>query len=198
MVAIMLGLTSGLALASCTKPCTESRGPDATADFSSLRLTGKLRCNASSNCEMTFTAAEGVLVVQDAGIVNQLTYDIVYGPTRTQTQNVTSAINFGGNGACLTSESYRRETWTVPTVTMTLRSGTRNGQPLPIDETTQVGRKPSAFFPRLEVKTQYVDRKKNDEYVGVLVTGQPVTVADSPEMAITKTGSPFTIGPNND
>jgi hypothetical protein len=113
-------------------------------------------------------------------------------------QNVTHKVNLGGKGPCVTSEQYVRETWTVPTVSMVLRSGTRNGQSLSLDQMTWVGRKPSAFFPRLEVKTHYVDRSEGrDEYLGVLVTGQPVTVADSPEMAISKSGGRFAIGPNN-
>jgi hypothetical protein len=146
---------------------------------------------------MTFNQDEGVLVVEDGGVVNRLTYDVVSAGTHTQAQNVTSSIDFGGTGACATTNNYRFETWTVPNVTMTLRSGTRNGQPLVLDETTFVGGKPSAWYAKLEVQIHYVDRKdQQDDYVGVLVKGQPVPVADSLEMPITKTGGRFSIGPS--
>jgi hypothetical protein len=184
--------------AGCKEPCKSQVEPDGRADFSSLRLKDPLLCDPVKPCTVTFNGNLAKFAMErEAGKRQELVYEVVYQGTQEQVQDVLLQTSLGGTGMCGTTQKYRRENWTVPTVTMNFQSATENGQPLLLDsQGSGVGLIPS--YGQLTVLYHYVDRNKADEYVGILVRGlsapNGMTILDWP---ITKSGSRFNVGPDN-
>jgi hypothetical protein len=176
--------------AGCKERCQSRIEPDGTADFSSLRLSGRLLCASPGKCEGEFSgnALKFLTTPGEDGLTDAILYDVAYQGTHEQEQNV--LVEGGGLGSC---DKFRREVWVVPTVSMTFRSATRNGQPLAIDDT---GKGLLPTYRELTVVTHYVDRAKSDEYVGVLLGGV-IVEGRGLDVTLTKSGQNFRFVPEN-
>lgn len=196
-LSVGLWLLVGFAELSCTTPCESEVAPPVEADFSSLRLDGTYLCDLFDGCTVRFEGQNrAIMTITDkAAGPAEITYDVAYGPTLQQKQKVTSSITLGGQQpqrSCATTHNYRWETWTVPAVTFTAVSATRNGQALPLTATERILHLPASTFATLTVQTHYIDRTKGDAYVGVLTKS---SAASAWSLAITRDGGRLNIGP---
>jgi hypothetical protein len=163
LVAAVLVLAAG-----CKSLCYKRVQPDGTVDFSSLRLSGRLLCNPSATCLGTFSGDRMELAFlpdQDLRRTYKdvLTYAVLYEGTHVQTQNVLET-----SAELESCGEYRRESWTVPTVTMRLLSATRDGQQLTVGSAAN---QLDPDYQELSVKAHYVERQKGNYYYGVELCG---------------------------
>lgn len=182
-------------LAGCKEACVEQVGSDVTKrDFSDLRLTGDYRCNLQSTCTVAVNETSVVFAVKNSGGGPQfrIDYRIHYGAPKQDKLNVTQDVSV--DPRCGTTEKYREETWTVPSVSLEAESATQDGRPLDLAEDVLILNHKSSLLRKLVVTQHFVDVRKNEEYLGVEVTTEPASYI---RMPITRTGASFTIGPRD-
>ncbi len=180
-------------LAGCKEACVEQADSEpAKRAFSELRLSGDYRCNLQGTCTVAVTATGAVLSAKNAGGGPQfrIDYRLQYGLPTQEKLNVTQDVSV--DPRCGTTETYREETWTVPSITLEAQSATQDGEPLDLDSDVLILNHKSSLLRRLVVTQHFVDVRKNEEYLGVEVTTEPASYI---RMPITRTGASFTIGP---
>lgn len=180
-------------LAGCKEACVEQAdSASAERDFSELRLSGDYRCNLQSTCAVAVTPAGAVLSAENAssGPQFRIDYLIHYGSPRQEKLAVTQDVSV--DPRCGVTETYREETWTVPTVTLEAQSATQDGKPLDLASDVLILNHKSSLLRKLVVTQHFVDVRRNEEYLGVEVTTEPPSYV---RMPITRNGASFTIGP---
>jgi hypothetical protein len=141
---------------------------------------------------VSVTETGAVLTAKNAGGGAQfrIDYKVLYGKPTEEKLNVTQDVST--DPRCGTTEKYREETWTVPSVTFEAQSATQDGQPLDLATDALILNHKSSLLRKLVVTQHFVDVRKNEEYLGVEVTSEPRSYIRLP---ITRTGASFTIGP---